>query len=49
MTVRQECKRRCGDKPCIKTGSETAECKDWCPLLRQPTDLLVAPTRKVAA
>lgn len=47
-TVREECKRRFGDKPCIKTSTETAEeCRDWCPLLRKPTDLLVVV--KVAA
>lgn len=38
MTVREECKRRFGDKPC----TETAECRDWCPLLR------IAP-RRIAA
>lgn len=73
MTVREACKQRFGDKPCItlprildagrdasvfpKTPTqdkhvttETAECKEWCPLLRKPTDLLVVTvTRKVAA
>lgn len=51
ITVREVCKRRFGDKPCIKTVTETSECKDWCPLLRQAVDLLVVyrPEREVAA
>jgi hypothetical protein len=54
-TVREECKRRHGGEPCMKTyGADlvtviaTADCVDWCPILRRPADLLVVE-RKAAA
>jgi len=53
-TVREECKRRHGGEPCVKMHSadgrvvETAECVDWCPVLRRSTELLVVEQRHAA-
>lgn len=57
ITVRDECKRRRGDEPCIKTYAadmvtvtETSDCVEWCPVLRRAADLLIARgDRKEAA
>lgn len=45
MTVREECKRRFGDKPCIPiyaadmvTEVDRFECVDWCPMLSKRLD-----------
>lgn len=54
MTVRELCKARNGNKPCINIRAadmvkviDTSDCRDWCPLLRAKVDLLVTP--RVAA
>ena len=46
-TVRDECRRRHGGEPCIKTHAadgtvvETSECLDWCPVMNKPADMVV--------
>lgn len=45
MTVREECRRRHGDGPCVKiyaadmkTVVDTRDCGAWCPILHKPVD-----------
>ena len=57
MTVREACKRRHGDGPCVRiyaadlsTVVETRDCAAWCPLLHKPVDeLYVEPVTEAAA
>jgi hypothetical protein len=56
MTVAEECKRRHGEKPCIKyyaadmvTVTGGRDCTDWCPILRKRVDQqYVEPERDAA-
>jgi len=55
VTVRDECKSRNHNRPCIVTYAEdmvtvagTGDCVEWCPILRRPVDEVIEAERAAA-